>query len=116
MGRPETAYCSHIELSAIQDSCHAYSVTIDDEMLLWTPAEARKHFESKGSAARPDVTGRSVTDKATALRKVGPNTGARDLWVFICCPCDGGLVSYLLDKRDSRRDKRDREARERLDN
>ena len=81
--------------------------------LLWTASEATAYFTSKGQV-RPDpaaVATRTASDKPTAEERTGPKTAIRDFWVLICCPCDGGLVSMWLDKRDKRREERARAAR-----
>ena len=92
----------------------AYELEIEEGMLLWTAAEAQAFFSSKG-AVRPDpavLATRSHSDAPTRLARTGPWIAIRDCWVVICCPCDGGLVSMYLDKRDRRREAAARAARD----
>ena len=63
-------------------------LTIEDEMLLWTPVEARRYFETRG-AQRPDpavMSGRKPTDKVSHDR-TGPRRNRRELLLGCLCPC-----------------------------
>eukprot|EP00966_Prymnesium_polylepis_P311221 7190100-Prymnesium_polylepis.1 len=107
------AYCDRVQLGSLQDSAMAYELKIEDEMLLWTVDEAKAFFDSKG-AVRPDpnvVATRSPNDAPPKVSKIGPKLAVRDCWLAFCCPCDGGLVSMIMEKHDKRNEEKARAAR-----
>ena len=73
-------------------------------MLLWTPAEARRYFESKGrEAPDPEAVGRrSLSDEAPPINKTGPRKAKQELCLSCCCPCCDMAITAWLDKRAAR--------------
>ena len=67
--KPASLYVTRNALASMkQGGAGTDHLSITDEMLLWTPAEARRYFESAGQQ-KPDpdeVARRSPDDKAAA--------------------------------------------------
>ena len=62
--KPASPYVTRNALASIKQSCTGTDhLTITDDMLLWTPAEARRYFESAGQQKPdPDVVARRSPD------------------------------------------------------
>ena len=95
----DSPYVTKPALASIKQGCSGTdNLAITDEMLLWTPAEARRYFESLGSE-KPDTTGRSSDDKEAPLNKIGPKRARQDLTIGCCCPCCDMIIVDALEKR-----------------
>ena len=92
MGKNKSPYVTRSALEGIKQACHnTDSLAIEEEMLLWTPEEARRFFES-GGQERPDpirVSLRSPSDKKPPGDRAGPRSAMREVVCGCFCPCLG---------------------------
>lgn len=107
--RKNSPYCSRATLERIKNSAYADALPIEEHMLLWTPAEAKEYFESKGSTA-PDpqvVATRSLDDQLPPSDPTGPKKAKEELIFSLCCPCCDMIITDQLDKRAERKKRKE---------
>ena len=71
--KPASPYVTRVALAGMKQSCAGTDhLSITDDMLLWTPAEARRYFESAGRERPNFAPGfRSLDDQAPPTNRDG---------------------------------------------
>ena len=78
-------YCTQRDLELIKLECQANEVPVEESMLLWTPAEARRFF-TECIRPEPDLLAkRKVHDKAPKRPWIATNE--TEMLICICCCC-----------------------------
>ena len=87
-------YCTQRDLELIKLECQANEVPVEESMLLWTPAEARRFF-TECIRPEPDLLAkRKVHDKAPKRPWIATNE--TEMLICICCCCGlYGFTAYL---------------------
>ena len=96
---PSSPYVTSSALASLKQGCAGTDhLRITDEMLLWTPAEARRYFESAGQE-RPDpdvVARRSPEDTAPPPVRTGAARGEQEMISCLLCPCCDTLIGEAM--------------------
>ena len=100
--RPATPYVTRNALAAMkQGGAGTDNLSITDDMLMWTPAEARRYFESVGQE-KPDpdvVARRSPDDTAPPPVRTGAARGEQELLYGLFCPCCDTIICEAMEHR-----------------
>ena len=95
-------YVTSNALASLKQGCAGTdNLRITDDMLLWTPAEARRYFESVGQE-KPDpdvVARRSPDDTAPPPVRTGAARGEQELLYGLFCPCCDTIICEAIDHR-----------------
>ena len=96
---PSSPYVTSNALASLKQGCAGTDhLRITDEMLLWTPAEARRYFESAGQE-RPDpdvVARRSPEDTAPPPVRTGAARGEQEMISCLLCPCCDTIIGEAM--------------------
>ena len=99
---PASPYVTSNALASLKQGCAGTdNLRITDDMLLWTPAEARRYFESVGQE-KPDpdvVARRSPDDTAPPPVRTGAARGEQELLYGLFCPCCDTIICEAIDHR-----------------
>ena len=99
---PPTPYVTRNALASLKQGCAGTdNLRITDDMLLWTPAEARRYFESVGQE-KPDpdvVARRSPDDTAPPPVRTGAARGEQELLYGLFCPCCDTIICEAMEHR-----------------
>ena len=90
----ERAYCSRTQLAHFRDAAGAFELDLLDGMLLWTPAEAKEYFDSRGCSVPADTSGRSAEDRQTDNGEAAAGARKRKQEALLCvfCPCCDQII------------------------
>ena len=106
---PASPYATRNALASMKQGCTGTDrLAISDDMLLWTPAEARRYFESAGreKPSLDEVGRRSPDDIAPPVLRTGAARGEQELICCIFCPMCDTIILDALEKRAAKKARR----------